>query len=61
MKEAEEEESSEEDEDEEENIEVVYDDRVIGTKIEDVPKESPTKEAAPKPVAAEDDIDIDAI
>ena len=61
LKEAEEEESDS-DEDEE-NIEVVYDDRVIGTKIEDIQKDkSPTKDVK-KTGAAEndDDLDIDAI
>lgn len=43
---------------------MVYDERVIGTKIEDITKDkSPTKEALPKaPVSAGDDeLDIDAI
>lgn len=55
LKEAEEEESDEDDD--EENIEVVYDDRVIGTKIEEI-KEMPAKVASKPGVEG---IDIDAI
>jgi len=58
LKEAEEEESDESD-DEEENIEVVYDDRVIGTKIEEIKEKPSPAKALVKP--SEDDLDIDAI
>lgn len=57
LKEAEEEES---DSDDEEPLEVVYDDRVIGTKIEEIKDESPAKEVK-KLAPTADEIDIDAI
>lgn len=59
LKEAEEEESSEE---EEEEVEVVYDDRHIGTGIKEVKEIKTPPPAVVKPKAPEgDDIDIDAI
>lgn len=62
LKEAEEEESSdggEEEDEEEDDVDVHFNDRVIGTKIVTQTQESPKKSTAPQEAA--DDIDIDAI
>jgi len=61
LKEAEE--DTESDEDEEEEIEVVYDERVRGSAIEDIVEKSPVKEIKPiiSAPSGADDIDIDAI
>jgi len=58
LKEAEEEESSD---DEEEDIEVVYDDRVRGTTIQQIKEEPVVVKQAPASKPVVDDIDIDAI